>query len=194
MEKRKNFDWEYIEREFVAGQLSIMEIARQAGCSRQAISKRAARQGWSRDLTGQVNKKIKATLLAGNETDGHKPRDEALARARVDQALDIAARRGVAVIRDHQALISSLIKQVQDVITRLGSPELTPRERTDYLRVAAQAAHRLIPLERIAFSLDDPGVLNGPQNIQINFNREEISGVESGPRTITLNSACKVSK
>ena len=39
-------DWEAIEREYRAGQLSVREIARQHDVSAPAIVKRAKRLGW----------------------------------------------------------------------------------------------------------------------------------------------------
>jgi DNA-binding Lrp family transcriptional regulator len=43
MTERMSVDWEAIEREYRAGQLSVREIARQQGLSHTAINKRAKR-------------------------------------------------------------------------------------------------------------------------------------------------------
>ena len=44
-EPRPAIDWEKIEREYRAGQLSVVEIGRQHGISHTAINKRAKRDG-----------------------------------------------------------------------------------------------------------------------------------------------------
>jgi hypothetical protein len=177
--KRKEFDWEGIEREYRTGQLSVSEISRQYLISRAAIQKRAKAKGWSRDLSQVVREEVRARLLIDG-TDGDQ---NAKVRPLAEEAsIDMAARRGVKVVREHRKLIAEIITQVQLVVQFLAAgghtdqngvfTPLTPRERTDYVRVAAQAAHRMIPLERQAFSLDEPGSLDGPDSIKISFNRE----------------------
>jgi predicted DNA-binding protein YlxM (UPF0122 family) len=47
-------DWEAIEREYRAGQLSVREIARQYAVSEGAIRKRAKAEGWERALADVV--------------------------------------------------------------------------------------------------------------------------------------------
>lgn len=47
-------DWTAIERHFRAGQMSLNEIAKQYEVTRQAISKRADKEGWTRDLSEKI--------------------------------------------------------------------------------------------------------------------------------------------
>ena len=49
--KRKKIDWEGINREYRAGQVSISLIADAYGCSEGTIRKKAKKEGWKRDLT-----------------------------------------------------------------------------------------------------------------------------------------------
>ena len=42
----KNFDWESIEREYRAGQLSLTEIGKTHNISRKWIMKHAVEKGW----------------------------------------------------------------------------------------------------------------------------------------------------
>jgi nucleotidyltransferase/DNA polymerase involved in DNA repair len=62
--ERKSVDWEAIEREYRAGQLTVVEIGRQHGLSRTAINKRAKRDGWTRNLADRVRKEVSARLIS----------------------------------------------------------------------------------------------------------------------------------
>jgi hypothetical protein len=45
---RFEIDWHAVERDYVAGKLSLREMATKHGCSHSAIANRAGRQGWQR--------------------------------------------------------------------------------------------------------------------------------------------------
>ncbi|KUQ08864.1 hypothetical protein AWI07_12430 [Enterobacter roggenkampii] len=59
-------DWEAIESAYRAGVLSVRELAGKYGISHQAISKRAKKEGWERDLKAKVQAKADA-LVAKRE-------------------------------------------------------------------------------------------------------------------------------
>lgn len=59
-------DWEAIETAYRAGVLSVRELAGKYGISHQAISKRAKKDGWERDLKAKVQAKADA-LVAKRE-------------------------------------------------------------------------------------------------------------------------------
>lgn len=59
-------DWEAIESAYRAGVLSVRELAGKYGISHQAISKRAKKDGWERDLKAKVQAKAD-TLVAKRE-------------------------------------------------------------------------------------------------------------------------------
>lgn len=46
---RFDIDWHAIERDYVAGMLSLREMATKHGCSHSAIANRACRHGWQRE-------------------------------------------------------------------------------------------------------------------------------------------------
>jgi hypothetical protein len=93
MTERKSVDWEAIEREYRAGQLTVVEIGRQHGLSHTAINKRAKRDGWTRNLADRVRKEVSARLVSEKAS----PEAE---RA----AIEPAVARGVQVVREHRAL------------------------------------------------------------------------------------------
>lgn len=146
-------DWEAIEREYRAGQLSIAELARQHNLSRQAIIKRAKRDGWVRDLAAEVRKVVSAKLVTDGVTSDN-------ARGTVE----LAAARAVEVVRSHRRALSQL-NAIGDILAnRLAQhldgvvadgPGLGDKESpADMLEKLSRTRQRAIQLERQAFSLD----------------------------------------
>ena len=64
MEKRKQYDWEAIEREYRLGQKSMRTLAEEFGPNVSNISRRAKKEGWVQDKTDEVRQRTNATLLA----------------------------------------------------------------------------------------------------------------------------------
>lgn len=58
----KTVDWELIEREYKAGVISTRKIADAAGITESAIRKRAAKYGWKRNLTKDIQHATRAKL------------------------------------------------------------------------------------------------------------------------------------
>lgn len=177
-------DWEGIEREFRAGQLSVSEIGRQFGVSHTAINKRAKREGWTRDLSAKVRKEVSARLVS-----------EGVSAEGVRETIQLAAERGVQLVREHRsdigsnrAVVTRLIEELSETIENIDEieedieEETTPRDGASPVERASLAKRRarmlsavslssrastastlatalktLIPLERQAFSLDDKG-------------------------------------
>lgn len=166
-------DWEAIEREYRAGQLSEAQIARQHGISRTAIQKRAKKHGWSRDLTEKVRKEVAARLVA----EGLQPQRDA---ATVEQA----ATRGVQLVLGHRTGLARLraiaeklatqldadsddIKEIEEAIEEETAGDKNGQRRARMLaavslssragvaRELSQVLKNLIPLERQAFNLDE---------------------------------------
>lgn len=179
MADRKQIDWEAVEREYRAGQLSVVEIGRQHGVSHTAINKRAKRDGWARNLADRVRKEV-STRLVSTEVS---PETEA-------QAVDIAAARGVQIVREHQSsigrgqkMVSVLFGELEEAsanreavdaeIEAATSGDKGGKRRAMMLRAVALpsrattltnlagALKTLVGLERQAFSLDDPSIKDG---------------------------------
>ena len=90
--KARAIDWEAIEREYRAGQLSVSEIGRQHGLSHTAINKRAKAQGWTRDLTERVRKEVSTLLVS-----------EGVSSEGLRETVKEAAARVVQLVREHRA-------------------------------------------------------------------------------------------
>lgn len=153
-------DWEAIEREYRAGQLSVREIARQHDVTEGAIRKKAKETGWSRPLAGKVREAVSEKLL---RADGTQEGTQAQ-RADDDAIVDAAARRVVEVVTSHRRDLAQLHGLKRILAGRLAAhlhgempdgPFMGDKESpADVLEKLARTTARLIPLERQAFSLD----------------------------------------
>ncbi len=175
-------DWEAIEKEYRAGQLSEAQIARQYNISRTAIQKKAKKNGWNRDLSEKVRTEVAARLVA-----------EGLQVPRENATVNEMAERGVALVLSHRQdihtnrqavteLIAELIdtnahrEEIEETIydeteTEDGDSPAAKAEkakrrarmlaaialpsRANVANTLATALKTLIPLERQAFNLDD---------------------------------------
>jgi hypothetical protein len=161
-------DWEAIEREYRAGQLSVTQIGRLYGCSHTAILKRAKKLGWSRNLAERVRQEVSARLVS----------DEVSATS-IRETVEAAAERVVHLVREHRrdiregreavnALFAELRESTRgrnDIEQAIEEAEGDGRRRAGMLRstglparagVAASLAialKNLITCERNAFGL-----------------------------------------
>lgn len=146
-------DWEAVEREYRAGQLSVSEIGRQHGVSHTAINKKAKLQGWTRNLAAKVRQVVSERLVS----------DE-VSSANARETVEMAAARAVDVVRSHRRALSQL-NAIGDILaTRLSQhldgiepdgPGLHEKESpSDMLEKLSRTRQRAIQLERQAFNLD----------------------------------------
>lgn len=185
---KKSHDWEAIEREYRAGQLSVVEIGRQHGISHTAINKRAKRDNWSRDLTERVRKEVSTRLVSPEVSE-----------ANARQAVELAAERGVLLVRQHRAslqkannavdrLLEELerhtvnIDEIEQAIEDETGGDKDGKRRAMMLKAVSlgsranaavalsSALRNVIPLERQAFNLDEP---EGDDRIVLNFGAED---------------------
>lgn len=168
-------DWEAIEREYRAGQLSVSEIGRQYGVSHTAINKKAKALGWWRDLSARVKQAVAAQLVSDGVSTDASPETE--------DAVKVIAARHVQVVREHRhdisrgnqvsrALFDELASAVdnrdtiEDEIELETKDDRDPKRRNSMLKAVALPSRAatlsslalslktLIGLERQAFNLD----------------------------------------
>lgn len=165
---RLDADWEAVEREYRTGQLSVREIGRLHGLSHTAISKHARQEGWTQNLEARVRAEV-ATRLVSSE----------VATGNADQAVDEAANRVIALVREHRQdigsarqLVASLVAELQDASDSIAEIETAIEAETDSSRrrlmqkavsLPARASviaslsvamKNLVGMERQAFNLD----------------------------------------
>ena len=174
--KKSTPDWERIEKEYRAGQLSIREIGKRFGITDAAIRKKAKAEGWQRDLTKQVQAKIKDKLVRSQVRTPN---------AGDDQIVEEVADRGAAIIESHRAdinqgrrvagllmrellsgtenivLLEELVDQQADDEEWDGKRKAAVQRaislpvRAGVMRDLATSMKTLQALERQAFNLDD---------------------------------------
>ena len=140
-------DWEAIEREYRAGQLSVSEIGRIYGISHTAINKKAKKEGWLRNLADRVREAVSAKLVSAQVSDETKS---------AKQAVEEAATRVVQIITGHQTRIGRSQKISDKLLDELeADTETSLKDRSVILGNLSAAMKTLIGLERQAFNLSD---------------------------------------
>lgn len=176
-------DWEAIETAYRTGSQSVREIAAQFGISHAAISKRAKKESWDRDLQARIQ--AKADALVTKREVAKKVTTEKLVTERqiVEANAEVIANVRMehrSDIRRARTLTNSLLEELEsecsdvDALNQLG--ELLRREddkgmdklndlyhkiislpgRVKAMKDLADSLKNLIALERQAYSLDDP--------------------------------------
>jgi len=167
MPSKPPIDWEAVEREYRAGQLSVAEIGRQFAVSRAAIMKRAAKFGWVRNLADEVRREVESKLVADAVSGG-------VTSCNARETIDAAASRGVEVVRQHRRTLSRLNGIANGLMTAMESrleavrtgvtdtPELVAsfallgekETIADAMEKVSRTIAKVVPLERQAFGLD----------------------------------------
>ncbi|MDE2101424.1 MAG: hypothetical protein KGL39_29525 [Patescibacteria group bacterium] len=171
--QREPIDWEKIEAEYRAGQLSISEIARVHGISRPLLHKRAKAGKWPRSLQAKVKQEI-ATRAVTDGVTGDTARE----------MIELAAERGIKILRGHRNAIASAqelalsllselkmasenLSAIEEEIEAETSGDRSGERRAMMLRAVSTGGRagtlkdlsmclkNLIPLERQAFNLDE---------------------------------------
>lgn len=151
--------WREVGKQYRAGQVSVMQIAKQFGISNTAVDRHAKIAGWTRDLTKQTKDAVTAGAIAAAVPDSGEMSNE--------QIVEEFALVGVNVIMLHRRDIQALrtrreaLMRRYDALTALDSKGV---ERINDLEAVALAANilesvartdqRIVLLERIAFNLN----------------------------------------
>lgn len=169
MAEKPAIDWDAIEREYRAGQISVRAIATEHGISETAIRKRAAKHGWERALADRVREAVREKLVrsdSGSQSGSQAPR--------VDDAeiVEQSSLVGLEVVLSHRRDISQLRGIASIIASRLaahlnGEPVdggfMSDKESVgDLLEKLTRVRSKLIPLERQAFNLDADGLSDEP--------------------------------
>lgn len=174
MAKRKKYDWEAIEGEYRASQLSICEIGRRYGLSESYIRKKAKDNGWERNLAEIVRGRIESALM----------RDDPSVEGILDESkiVEQAALRGAEKVRTHRVIIKRAMDRANAFLLELENPKkiiagntkgkpiygFTPVEKTRLLDSAVRAVATLVPLERQTYNLDKD---EGPEGKEAEYTR-----------------------
>lgn len=178
----KRPDWEAIESAYRAGVMSIREIASQYEITHQAISKRAKKEGWERDLKAKVKaraenlvaKREVASLVATEKAISERQLIEAnaevIANVRMEHRGDIRRAReltnnlfdelsaecaDVPALRDLGKLMLNPDDNGRDKLNEIYHSIISLPERVKSAKALSETLKNLVGLERQAYGLDD---------------------------------------
>lgn len=182
MDMAKRPDWEAIESAYRAGVMSIREIASQYEITHQAISKRAKKEGWERDLKAKVKaraenlvaKREVASLVATEKAISERQLIEAnaevIANVRMEHRGDIRRAReltnnlfdelsaecaDVPALRKLGELMFSPDDNGRDKLNDIYHSIISLPERVKSAKALSETLKNLVGLERQAYGLDD---------------------------------------
>lgn len=182
MNMAKRPDWEAIELAYRAGVMSIREIASQYEITHQAISKRATKEGWERDLKAKVKaraenlvaKREVASLVATEKAISERQLIEAnaevIANVRMEHRGDIRRAReltnnlfdelsaecaDVPALRKLGELMFSPDDNGRDKLNEIYHSIISLPERVKSAKSLSETFKNLVGLERQAYGLDD---------------------------------------
>ena len=175
-------DWEAIESAYRAGVLSVRELAGKYGISHQAISKRAKKDGWERDLKAKVQAKADALVakrevarqVATESTISERQLIEAtaevIATVRMEHRGDIRRAReltntlfdelagecgNVAALEDLGEMMRSPDDKGMDKLNDLYHKIISLPSRVKSMKDLSDSLKTLIGLEREAYSIEN---------------------------------------
>jgi len=176
MMARPAVDWEKIEVDFRAGVKTLRQIGDEYGVSHVAISRKAKKDGWPRDLSAKIAAKAKEKVTKASvtsEVTKQTERDVIEAESEIQSRVLLGHRKDIPAKRELVAKLFAEIESLtdgKDVIEQmaeaLASGELdrmadSVRKVTDLpMRIKGtsdlvSAYRALIQLERQAFSISD---------------------------------------
>lgn len=176
-------DWERVELDYRAGIKTLRQIADENGVSHPAITKRAKRDGWSRDLSAKIQAKadelVTKELVTKPVTTETRIAERQVIEANAQAVADVrlAHRRDIHRARRlTNALLSELEQQTDPATLALldglgdlmASPDergidklndlyraiISLPERSKTMKVLAESLQKLVDMERTAFGMD----------------------------------------
>jgi hypothetical protein len=181
---RKRVDWEAVERDFRTGQFTLRELETKHGPNNATISRRAAKYGWTQDLSIVIKQATNAMLIESLVTDEcSKAQQNAatavLAAAELNKDVILGHRNGLSRITRIKATLLTQIEQAAENMPDLTKLIESMRQPDDYgndrandalkramnrsalvddLKKLADVDEKVRKGEREAFKLDDDPV------------------------------------
>lgn len=163
MGRRSDIDWEEVERLYIAGQLTVRQIAAQCGVSMSSITLQSKRRGWTRDLTAAIAARTKAKVsaidvsaLVEQSARESASKSAQTIKAAIEQASDVAA----GIVIKHRASLKADGERAS-LIEALLDQHMSSAESVRDIGVVAQtyktlvdAKSKLREQERVIYGLD----------------------------------------
>lgn len=205
-------DWERVELDYRAGIKTLRQIAEENGVSHPAITKRAKRDGWSRDLAAKIQAKADELVTRGlvtksvttetkiAEREVIEANAQAVADVRLAHRHDIhRARRLTNALLDEleqqtdpqtlallnelgELLASPDEKTGRDRLNELYQTVISLPERSKTMKVLAESLQKLVDMERTAFGMDAKTPADEADGVRI----KQMTDAERASRLATL--------
>ncbi len=155
-QQRRRVDWDAVERDYRATQMTLRELGDKHGCDHAAIARKAKKDGWQRDLTSAVRIATNARVIEEVVT-------KAVNNSQQDVTSTIAAAAEVntRIIMKHRRKLSDLHELVEVAKAKLeeiGDALTDVREVATFVQAVGNlttSTKALIEQERKSFGLDE---------------------------------------
>jgi len=165
--KRRRIDWEAVERDYRTGQFTLKELETKHGAGFSDISKRAKREGWTKDLREVVRQATSAAVIAETtktitKTSQTATTNVVLAAAEVAKDVILRHRAELSTARDlantmlAEVALHTVRPEILESLVEQATDGEDPKERTrllDKLREAMSIHSRGATLQRLADTL-----------------------------------------
>ena len=164
-QKKRVINWEKIELDYRAGVKTLREIADEHNVSHVAITKRANRDEWTRDLTARIRAKTEA-LLSKSLVNKEVTKEE---RLKESEIIDVNAQNNALI----QIKQRKDVTRMRDIVAKLAE-ELEAQEsfnaRVDCTKKLTESMKSLIDLERRVYKIDDDVSVDSNKRVSIKVN------------------------
>lgn len=163
MGNRSDIDLENVERLYVAGQLTIRQIAKECGIHQSSVVTKAKERGWKRDLSAAIEARTKAKISTIDvkeliEQSAHESAHKSAQTLKnaIEQASDVAA----GIVIKHRASIRLEHERALSIEALLDNAMASATEVKDINSLAqtykllVDSKSKLRDQERVIFGLD----------------------------------------
>lgn len=153
---RRRIDWEAIERDYRTGKFSLRELEAKHGSNYADISRRAKKEGWSKDLREAVKRATEAALIEEvqqhvQQAVQHTTTGVVLAAAEVNKQVILGHRKRAAELSEDVSTAKGKLMALADKVADIKEAATL----TSALEALVRSTKGLIEIERKAFNLDD---------------------------------------
>ncbi|WP_225784469.1 hypothetical protein [Xenophilus sp. Marseille-Q4582] len=145
-------DWEAIQRDYRAGIKTLRQMADFHGVSHTAIRKRADREGWVKDLSGEIAAKAEAlvskAVLTPEVSSGKHFSDAEIVEANATAIVQVRVRH-----RQDVARLTATIARINKALDSEEGQRLPLNVQAKSAKALVDAQNSLIALERQAFGI-----------------------------------------
>ena len=158
---RRRVDWESIEKEYRAGQLSNVEIGKRYGVAESTIRKRAKKHGWTKALARVVREGIQEEMVRENVREARESHaqeggdasslsDEEITKAAIERGATVIKTHRkdikksldiVSILQDQLMEVAQIREEIEEEIHEETSEDKKARRRSTMLRAVSLPTH-----------------------------------------------------